>query len=85
MENKKKMIYEINGNEIMDKSFNKFLSMIEEQRLKDDETKDMPFPEFMIEMLKQTYESGFEDGCIHIAEHISEIMEGQGSVTVNKN
>ena len=85
MENKKRMIFEINGNEIMDKGFEEFMKGIKAAQAKDPLFADMPMPESMEEMLRATYEHGFEDGCVYIAEYISEIMEGQGKVIVNKN
>lgn len=85
MENKKRMIFEINGNEIMDKGFEKFIENIKAANAQDPEFANMPMPDYMEEMLKATYEHGFEDGCVYIAEYISEIMEGHGRVTVNKN
>lgn len=85
MENKKKMIFEINGNEIMEKGYKVFIEKIKASHAEDPEFGHMPMPDFMEEMLKVTYEHGFEDGCVYIAEFISEIMEGQGKVTVNKN
>lgn len=85
MENKKKMIFEINGNEIMEKGFEEFMKIIKAAQAKDPEFANMPMPESMEDMLRATYEHGFQDGCVYIAEYISEIMEGQGRVTVNKN
>lgn len=85
MENKKRMIFEINGNEIMEKGFGKFIENIKSAHAQDPEFGNMPMPDFMEEMLRATYEHGFEDGCVYIAEYISEIMEDKGKVTVNKN
>jgi hypothetical protein len=85
MENKKKMIFEIDGNEIMDKGFEEFMAIIKKAQANEPEFANMPMPESMEEMLKATYQHGFQDGCVYIAEYISDIMEGQGKVSVNKN
>ena len=85
MSDKKKMIYEINGNDLMEKGFNAFIADIEKSHNETPELANYPMPQAFKDMLKETYQMGFEDGCLAIAEQVKEALGGHGTVTVNKN
>lgn len=82
---KKKMIYDIDANELMEKSFKDFIEGIEKANSEDPELKNFPMPEAFKDMLQETYEAGFVDGCIHIGKQIQTILEGDATVKVNVN
>lgn len=85
MEKKKKMIYEINGKELMDKGFNAFIADIEKAHNEHPELNGFPMPQAFKDMLRETYEMGFEDGCLAIAEQVKIALDGHGTVTINEN
>ena len=82
---KKKMIYDIDANELMEKSFKDFIEGIEKANSKDPELKDFAMPQAFKDMLQDTYEAGFVDGCINIGKQIQSILEGDATVKVNVN
>jgi hypothetical protein len=82
---KKKMIYDIDANELMEQGFKDFIGGIEKANSEDPELKNFPMPQSFKEMLKDTYESGFIDGCIIIGKQIQTILEGDATVKVNVN
>jgi len=82
---KKKMIYDIDANELMEKSFKDFIEGIEKANSEDPELKNFPMPQAFKEMLQETYEAGFVDGCIHIGKQIQTILEGDATIKVNVN
>jgi hypothetical protein len=82
---KKKMIYDIDANELMEKSFKDFIEGIEKANNEDPELKNFPMPQSFKDMLQDTYEAGFVDGCIHIGKQIQTILEGDATIKVNVN
>lgn len=82
---KKKMIYDINANELMEQGFKDFIKGIEKANSEDPELKDFAMPQAFKDMLQDTYEAGFVDGCIHIGKQIQTILEGDATVKVNVN
>ena len=82
---KKKMIYDIDANELMEQGFKDFIGGIEKAQAEDPELKDFPMPQAFKDMLQDTYEAGFVDGCIHIGKQIQTILEGDATVKVNVN
>lgn len=85
MSDKKKMIYEINGNDLMEKGFNAFITDIEKAHNETPELAGYPMPQAFKDMLRETYEMGFEDGVHAIAKQVQEALGSNGTVTVNKN
>lgn len=79
------MIYDIDANELMEKSFKDFIEGIEKANSEDPELKNFPMPEAFKDMLQETYEAGFVDGCVVIGKQIQTILEGEATVKVNKN
>ena len=79
------MIYDIDANELMEKGFKDFIGGIEKANSEDPELKNFPMPQSFKDMLQDTYEAGFVDGCIIIGKQIQTILEGDATVKVNVN